>query len=38
MSLLFAFLSGFATCAALVLVAVYVRLEWRAHELERGDE
>lgn len=36
MSLLFAFLS--VCCAALVVLAVYVRLEWRAHELERGDE
>lgn len=46
MSLLLAFISGFATCGALVLVAVYVRIEWRAHsdelerawQRERGDE
>ena len=38
MSLLFAFIAGFASCGALVLLAVYVRLEWRVHseELERS--
>ena len=38
MSLFLAFVAGFATCAALVVLAVYVRAEWarRDAELQRA--